>query len=112
MVRELSDIEMDTYSRQIVLADIGYEGQLKLRNARFERDPAPLEEECPCPACRRSRAYIRHLFVAGEMLGPVLLSIHNLTYYQRLMDRARSAIEQDRFKEFLAAQMRGWSMTG
>jgi queuine tRNA-ribosyltransferase len=86
-------------------------GILKLRNARFERDPSPLEEVCPCPACRRSRAYIRHLFVAGEMLGPILLSIHNVTYYQRLMGRARSAIEQDRFKDFLAARMQGWQST-
>ena len=46
---------------------------------------APLEEGCPCPACRRSRGYLRHLFMAGEMLGPILLSIHNLTYYQRLL---------------------------
>ena len=60
-------------------------GPIRLRNLQYERDPRPLEEGCPCPACRRSRAYIRHLFMAGEMLGPILLSIHNLTYYQRLL---------------------------
>jgi queuine tRNA-ribosyltransferase len=84
------------------------DGVLKLRNARYQRDPSPLEEDCPCPACRRSRAYIRHLFMAGEMLGPILLSIHNLTYYQRLIAQARAAIEQDRFEAFLAARIAGW----
>ena len=71
-------------------------GPIRLRNLQYERDPRPLEEGCPCPACRRSRAYIRHLFMAGEMLGPILLSIHNLTYYQRLLAGARAAIESDR----------------
>ncbi len=75
-------------------------GPLRLRNKKYERDDRPLEEECPCPACRRSRGYLRHLFMAEEMLGPVLLSIHNLTYYQRLVARARKAIEEDRFVEF------------
>ena len=54
-------------------------GTLRLRNAQYERDDRPLESGCPCAACRRSRGYIRHLFMAGEMLGPILLSIHNLT---------------------------------
>ena len=52
---------------------------------------------CPCPACRHSRGYLRHLFQAGEMLGPILASIHNLTYYQRLLAEAREAIAADRF---------------
>lgn len=80
-------------------------GPMRLRNAQYERDPRPLEEDCPCPACRRSRGYIRHLFMAREMLGPVLLTIHNITYYQRLMTRAREAIEQNRYLEFYKARM-------
>ena len=75
-------------------------GTLRLRNAQYERDQRPLEEGCPCAACRRSRGYLRHLFMAGEMLGPILLSIHNLTYYQRLLADARAAIAADRFDQF------------
>jgi queuine tRNA-ribosyltransferase len=84
-------------------------GTLRLRNAKYERDPRPLEDGCPCAACRRSRGYIRHLFMAGEMLGPILLSIHNLTYYQRLLADARAAIEADRFDEFRREKLRGWA---
>ena len=75
-------------------------GTLRLRNAQYQRDDRPLEEGCPCPACKRSRGYLRHLFMAKEMLGPILLTIHNLTYYQRLVAGARKAIEEDRFAEF------------
>jgi queuine tRNA-ribosyltransferase len=75
-------------------------GTLRLRNAQYQRDDRPLDETCPCPACKRSRGYLRHLFMANEMLGPILLTIHNLTYYQRLVAGARKAIEQDRFVEF------------
>nr|WP_146565831.1 tRNA guanosine(34) transglycosylase Tgt [Posidoniimonas corsicana] len=84
------------------------EGPLRLRNARHTEDTRPLEEDCPCPACRHSRGYLRHLFTAGEMLGPILLSIHNLTYYQRLMADARAAIEADRFMAFKAGKLAGW----
>jgi len=84
------------------------EGSLRLRNLQYERDERPLDEGCPCPACRLSRGYLRHLFMAGEMLGPIVLSIHNITYYQRLLAEARSAIAEDRFEEFRRAKMRGW----
>ncbi len=84
-------------------------GHLKLRNAIHRDDTRPLEEDCPCIACRHSRGYLRHLFVAGEMLGPILLSIHNLTYYQRLMQGARAAIEADRFAQYLAEKKAGWA---
>lgn len=84
-------------------------GPIRLRNLQYERDPRPLEEGCACPACRRSRAYIRHLFMAGEMLGPILLSIHNLTYYQGLLAGARAAIESDRFAAYRQEKIRGWS---
>lgn len=84
-------------------------GPIRLRNVKFERDPRPLEEGCPCAACRRSRGYIRHLFMAREMLGPTLLSIHNLTYYQRLLAGARAAIEADRFDEYRREKFSGWA---
>jgi queuine tRNA-ribosyltransferase len=83
------------------------EGPLRLRNQRHASDEAPLEADCPCPACRHSRGYLRHLFAAKEMLGPILLSIHNLTYYQRLMQRARTAIEAGEFAEFHEERRRG-----
>jgi queuine tRNA-ribosyltransferase len=85
------------------------EGSLRLRNLQFERDEQPLQDGCPCAACRRSRGYLRHLFMAKEMLGPILLSIHNLTYYQGLLAAAREAIESDRFEEFQAGKTRGWN---
>jgi len=73
-------------------------GNVKLRNAGHRGDSGPIEVGCPCLACVRfSRAYLRHLFVAGEMLGPILASIHNLTYLQRLTERARLAIQRGRF---------------
>jgi queuine tRNA-ribosyltransferase len=83
-------------------------GQQRLRNARYARDPEPLDPTCPCLACRHSKAYLRHLFMAGEMLGLRLLSIHNLTYYQRLLAEAREAIVEDRFSSFLTAKLAGW----
>jgi len=87
-------------------------GRLRLRNLKYERDTSPLQEGCSCAACRRSRGYIRHLFMAGEMLGPILLSIHNLTYYQQLVTDARHAIEADRFEQFRAEKLRGWHSNG
>lgn len=87
-------------------------GQIRLRNKQYERDPRPLDEDCPCAACRHSRGYLRHLFMAREMLGPVLLSIHNLTYYQRLLAAARQAIDDDRFLEFRRGKEGGWSRSG
>jgi len=80
-------------------------GPLRLRNAKYQRDARPLEDNCPCPACRRSRGYLRHLFLAREMLGPVLLTIHNITYYQRLMSHIREAVEQGRYLEFFKTRM-------
>jgi queuine tRNA-ribosyltransferase len=74
-----------------------FEGQLRLRNAQHATDPRPLESGCPCLACRHSRSYLRHLFLAGEMLGPILASIHNLTFYQRLIARLRDGVLSGRF---------------
>lgn len=83
-------------------------GPIRLRNACYETDASPLEENCPCPACRRSRGYLRHLFNCNEMLGPILLTIHNITYYQRLVAGARRAIEQDRFIDYYNEKFAHW----
>ncbi|MHB8898606.1 MAG: tRNA guanosine(34) transglycosylase Tgt [Thermoguttaceae bacterium] len=85
------------------------EGTLRLRNRKYRLDDRPLEEACPCAACRRSRAYLRHLFMAKEMLGPILLSLHNITYYQRLVVQSRAAIEANRFEPFAAGKLAGWA---
>ena len=83
-------------------------GSVRVRNLKYAQDPRPLEEGCPCPACRRSLGYLRHLFMAGEMLGPILLSAHNLTYYQRLLTAARCAIAEDNFEQFRLGKMHAW----
>ena len=76
-------------------------GRLNLRNARFARDPAPLDEECDCPACTRfSRAYIRHLVNQNELLGLRLLSLHNLRFLVQLTRGARDAIERGTFASY------------
>jgi tRNA-guanine transglycosylase len=86
-------------------------GQIRLRNARFALDPSPIEPGCDCHACDParhgspsaapfSRAYIRHLFMAGEMLGPILLTLHNLRHFQRLMVDLRATIAQDSWIDF------------
>jgi queuine tRNA-ribosyltransferase len=78
-------------------------GPLNLRNRRHADDPAPLEPGCACPACRDfSRAYLHHLIKAGEILGAMLLTWHNLHYYQALMAEARTAIAVGRLAEFVA----------
>jgi queuine tRNA-ribosyltransferase len=80
-----------------------WEGRLNLRNARFARDPKPLDEGCSCPACTRfSRAYIRHLINQEELLGLRLLSLHNLRFLLDLTANARAAIAQGRLAAFKA----------
>lgn len=86
-------------------------GVYNLRNARFADDPAPLDPECECPACsRHSRAYLHHLFRAGEMLGPMLLTWHNLAYYQSLMRGIRRAIQVGELSDYAARVRAGWKM--
>jgi queuine tRNA-ribosyltransferase len=87
-------------------------GALNMRNARHQSDPRPIDADCACPACKDySRAYVHHLFRCGEMLGPVLLSTHNLHYYQALMAELRAAIAEGRLDEmaddFAKAQAEG-----
>jgi queuine tRNA-ribosyltransferase len=80
-----------------------WEGRLNLRNARFARDPLPLDERCLCPACRRfSRGYIRHLINQQEILGLRLLSLHNLRFLLELTAGARAAIERGGLREYTA----------
>ncbi len=77
------------------------QGVLKLRNARFKLDSKPIEEGCRCLACLTfSRGSIRHFFLAKEMLGPILASIHNVYYLQGLMQKAREAISEGRYVQF------------
>ena len=79
-------------------------GKVNLRNARHQDDPRPLDAECRCPACTSySRAYLHHLFRSEEMLGPILLTWHNLTYYQDLMAGLRQAIAARGLDDFAAA---------
>jgi len=91
------------------------EGQLRFRNAKFAADDRPIEADCDCPACDPAgngwptpdgrpltRAYLRHLCVAREMLGPILLSLHNLRYFQRLMVDIRRAVREDDWSWFAA----------
>jgi queuine tRNA-ribosyltransferase len=76
-------------------------GRLSIKNARFSTDPRPLDEACACSVCRRhSRAYLRHLFVSGEMLAGVLFTHHNLAFFLDTMRRVRQAIRSGDFTRF------------
>ena len=78
-------------------------GSVNIKNARHAEDPRPLDAECGCPACSRfSRAYLHHLFKADEVLSLMLLSWHNIQYYQDLMAGMCAAIETGTFAEFEA----------
>lgn len=85
------------------------EGPLKMRNRIHREDPRPLTAGVETEFSGLSRAYLRHLFMAREMLGPIILSLHNLAYYQKLMAEAREAIEADEYREFVARRKRGWA---
>ena len=88
-------------------------GKLNLWNAKYERDMEPIDAECGCPACRHySRAYIRHLLKAKEMLGMRLCVLHNLYYYNHLMERIRKAIEEQRYDSFLRERLEGYQELG
>ena len=84
-------------------------GKLNLFNAKYELDPKPIEEGCQCPACRHySRAYIRHLQKAKEMLGMRLCVLHNLYFYNHLMEEIRDAIEAGNYKAFKKEKLAGF----
>jgi len=78
-----------------------WDGIRNLNNAKYQNDSLPIDPTCDCPACRNhSRAYIRHLLKAGEMLGMRLAVMHNLYFYNTLMERIREALDEGRFEEF------------
>ncbi|MBQ9442862.1 MAG: tRNA guanosine(34) transglycosylase Tgt [Lachnospiraceae bacterium] len=80
-----------------------HSGKFNIKNAEYAEDLRPIEEGCKCPACRSySRAYIRHLIKAGEMLGLRLCVLHNLYFYNHLMEEIRQALDEDRFDTFKA----------
>ena len=84
-------------------------GKLNLLNAKYEKDDSPIDDTCGCPACRRySRAYIRHLFKAKEMLAMRLCVMHNLYFFNSMMEEIRQAIEEDRFHAYKAAKLDGF----
>ena len=84
-------------------------GKINLLNARFETDNKPIEEGCQCPACKHySRAYIRHLLKAKEMLGLRLVVLHNLYFYNTMMEEIRAAIRENRYKEYKKTKLEGF----
>lgn len=84
-------------------------GKMNLMNAKYELDDRPIEEGCGCPACRHySRAYIRHLLKAKEMLGMRLLVLHNLYFYNHMMEEIRAAIREGRYKEYKKQKLEGF----
>lgn len=88
-------------------------GRMNLLNARYELDDKPIEEGCLCPACQTyTRAYIRHLLKAKEMLGLRLLVMHNLYFYNNMMEEIREAIEQGRYKEYKKQKTAGFNESG
>jgi len=96
---DLFDCVLPTRNGRNALA-FTFDGPVRLRNERFRTDAGPIEAGCDCPACRGfSRGAVRHFFQAGEMLGPILASIHNLRFFTRLMGRLREAIRTGRFHQ-------------
>ena len=80
-----------------------WHGTLNILNHKFERDPRPIDEGCGCPACRNySRGYIRHLFKSKEMLGMRLAVLHNLYFYNTLMEKIRDSLDDGTFPAFYA----------
>ena len=80
-----------------------WEGALNIKNAKYERDESPIDPRCSCPTCRRySRAYLRHLFKADEMLAMRLAVLHNLCFYNSLMQHIRDALDAGSFSVFRA----------
>jgi queuine tRNA-ribosyltransferase len=87
------------------------DGPLNMRNARFAEDPEPIEPGCPCPACTTfSRAYVHHLVRAGEILGAMLMTQHNLWFYQRMMQGLREAVAEQRLQAFAKAFLRQYGV--
>jgi queuine tRNA-ribosyltransferase len=106
---DMFDCVMPTRNGRNALAFTS-EGPIRLRNAKHRRDSAPVASDCACYCCRNySRAYLHHLFAADEMLGPTLLSLHNISFYLQLMADARRAIRETRFASFHAECLARWN---
>lgn len=106
---DLFDCVMPTRSGRTGRAYLSTEPFINIRNARFATDEGPLDPHCSCLACRRhSRAYLHHLFRCEEMLGPILLSIHNVHFYLALMQDIREAIAGGRFTELRERYVQLW----
>ena len=106
---DLFDCVMPTRNGRNALAFTS-QGKVRLRNEKHKRDDSPLDPECECPCCRQfSRAYLRHLFLTKEMLGPILLSWHNIAFYQKLMRDLRSAIVRGEAARFRSDQLARWN---
>jgi queuine tRNA-ribosyltransferase len=99
---DMFDCVMPTRNGRNAMA-FTWRGTVRLRNAEHAEDPSPLDPECPCLACRHSKAYLRHLFLSKEMLGPTLLTHHNVTFYQQLMSEARKQILQGTYGQWLGS---------
>ena len=86
------------------------DGRINILNAKFETDASPIDEGCQCPTCKNyTRAYIRHLFKAKEMLAMRLCVLHNLYFYNKLMEDVRRAIDNDCFEEFKDEKLAKWN---
>ncbi len=84
-------------------------GPIRIKNLKYQKDTRPLDERCPCPVCaHHTRAYIRHLFLVNEMLGPILVSWHNVAYYQQLLRELREAVRAGEGAEFRRLQLARW----
>jgi len=105
---DLFDCVMPTRNGRNAMAFTS-DGPVRLRNAVHQRDERPLDPECDCTACTRySRAYLRHLFIAKEMLGGILLSLHNIAFYQKLVRDLRNAVNSGTVAQFRANQLARW----
>ena len=106
---DLFDCVMPTRNGRNALAFTS-QGKVRLRNQKHKRDDSPLDPECSCPVCTQfSVAYLRHLFMAKEMLGPILVSWHNIAFYQHLLRQLRQAIREGKADEFRLRQLARWN---
>jgi len=103
---DMFDCVMPTRNGRNALAFTS-EGPIRLRNSAFINDPAPIDSQCGCYCCRNfTRSAIRHYFNVGEMLGPILLSLHNIVFYHNLMDKIRENIDNGTFPKWAAAALK------
>jgi queuine tRNA-ribosyltransferase len=104
---DMFDCTLPTRNGRNANAWTSTDGQIRLKNSKFARDDRPVDPNCDCVCCRQfTRGAIRHFFFAREMLGPILLSLHNVRFYQRLMSDVRRAIADGRFDAFRQADPR------